>query len=299
MDAATSGEVVRCLWCDEPLSARDRRYQHGVCHECRSPKGKLADLDIAIRAKGDSPERIGADWKAIRHLLRQEFGDRHSNEELWERFTDCLQAGRISAQEYLGFEHKPVLVSLLLTEAKRNSEGVELPLEFDAAGKLRSPALPVVAAYYKYAKADPTNGETKTPPATAIADDDTKPAIEKRERKGQASKGASLSKGTDTFVKWKSFLLQHHNHGGDLNQTPATPTKIEQAGICSTAMSSRHFKKQWGGFKVYERHCDDLKRLEIELKLLAGEMSVNRIGTLITDLQDKRANNPADLISDD
>lgn len=123
-------------------------------------------------------------------------------------------------------------------------------------------------------------------------------ASPKGKPKGQTNRGSGGAKDSDTFDRWKSFLLQHHNYAGDLNQTPVTPTAIEQAGICSKAQSSRHFKR-WGSFKKYKRICDDPKWLGTELKLLAGEMPLAGIGTLIADLQDATARNPAESIDDD
>ena len=82
-----------------PLEEQDK--DRGVCHDCLSPTGKLADLDIAIRASGDSPERI-PEWPGIRHCLRKRFGHNLSGAELWERFTDLLRAeGRLQPNDYL------------------------------------------------------------------------------------------------------------------------------------------------------------------------------------------------------
>ena len=85
--------------CGGPLDEHD--LDRGTCHDCRSPKGKIADLDIAIRASGDDPKRI-SDWPVIRHLLRKRFGENRSDAELWERCTDWLRAeGRLTPNDYL------------------------------------------------------------------------------------------------------------------------------------------------------------------------------------------------------
>jgi len=55
-----------------------------------SRKGILYDLDVAIRASGDTPERI-SEWPDIRHWLRKRFGDGFTDEELWERFRDWIR----------------------------------------------------------------------------------------------------------------------------------------------------------------------------------------------------------------
>ena len=73
----------------------------GRCHDCRTPKGKISDLDIAIRSLSDDPKRV-SDWPAIRHLLRKRFGEDRSDIELWERCTDWLRAeGRLTPNDYL------------------------------------------------------------------------------------------------------------------------------------------------------------------------------------------------------
>ena len=90
-----------CSLCGGPLDKRDIKFGRDTCHKCRSPSGKVADLDIAIRASGDNPARINA-WPAIRHLLRKRFGADLSDKELWERCTDWLQAeGRLTPNDYL------------------------------------------------------------------------------------------------------------------------------------------------------------------------------------------------------
>ncbi len=101
-----------------------------------------------------------------------------------------------------------------------------------------------------------------------------------------------------SHLKWKSFLLDHHRYGRDLNQTPTTPTEVQKAGVCSTSTATRHFKSHWNGHSQYVRICADEKRLAIELKLLAGDMSLAGIGNLLSDLRDPRAKNPADSIDE-
>lgn len=132
----------RCIVCGQPLQGRDR--DRSTCHDCRSPKGKLADLDIAIRASGDSPDRL-SEWPAIRHVLREKFGSEHSAETLWERFTDLLQAGGITPNEYLVYPLGTASVRYLISLAERCAHATELPLERDVEGNLRAPAWAIAA----------------------------------------------------------------------------------------------------------------------------------------------------------
>lgn len=90
---------MACALCGGPLDDHD--LDRGACHDCRSSKGKVADLDIAIRASGDNPQRI-TDWPVIRHLLRRRFGEDRLDTELWERCTDWLRAeGGLTPNDYL------------------------------------------------------------------------------------------------------------------------------------------------------------------------------------------------------
>ncbi len=74
----------------------DYGYDRDECHECRSPKGKLAELEVAIKCqhlygnKIDNPERI-REWPMIRAYLRDSFGRDGTNIQLWEWMTDHLR----------------------------------------------------------------------------------------------------------------------------------------------------------------------------------------------------------------
>lgn len=88
-----------CLECNAILEGADR--DRSTCHSCRSIEGKIADLDVAIRASGDSPDRI-PEWKRIRHFLRERFGAELADATLWERFTAMLEAEySLAANDYL------------------------------------------------------------------------------------------------------------------------------------------------------------------------------------------------------
>ena len=90
--------TIHCVVCGKVLEGSDR--DRSTCHDCRSPRGKVADLAIAIEASGDSPERI-RDWPAIRHLLRQRYGESLGEGDLWSRCKDQFAAEGLGANEYL------------------------------------------------------------------------------------------------------------------------------------------------------------------------------------------------------
>ena len=92
-------KVKSCVICGAPLDDTDIKNQRGDCKSCRSISGKVADLDIAIRASGDNPERIN-EWAVIRHFLRKRFGEDLCEVDLWERCTDWLRAKGLSPNEY-------------------------------------------------------------------------------------------------------------------------------------------------------------------------------------------------------
>ena len=93
-----SGDTPSCSQCGKPLSKRDE--DRSTCNDCRSARGKLADLDIAIRASGDDPKRL-PEWIDIQHFLRKRFGEQ-SDLELWYRFRGWLSVERgFSEEEYL------------------------------------------------------------------------------------------------------------------------------------------------------------------------------------------------------
>ena len=136
-----AGKTPTCLSCDEPL----RGYERGIggwCRKCWSHTGKLGDLDVAIRASGDGPDRI-SEWPSIRHLLRERFGQDRSDTDLWERFCGFLQGDwKLSAGDYLKLPLSSISYLLKLDSL----DAIELPLEIDECGNIRSPAW-VVNAY--------------------------------------------------------------------------------------------------------------------------------------------------------
>jgi hypothetical protein len=134
-DERAEGESdLRCARCGKLLNEEDR--DRSECHSCRSPYGKLADLDIAIRAGGDSPDRI-KEWPAIRHVLREHFGAQYSAKELWERFTDLMHAGRIDPEVYLRASFATVMQWLAV--ATLNAKSTPITPERDDDGNLRLP----------------------------------------------------------------------------------------------------------------------------------------------------------------
>lgn len=94
-----------CRLCGKELPSRDA--DRGTCHDCRSPAGKLAELDIAIRSARNgevNPDgMIDELFGPIRHQLRERFGQSLSDGELWQRCRDWLAAEGIKPNEYLNW----------------------------------------------------------------------------------------------------------------------------------------------------------------------------------------------------
>lgn len=90
-------DVHTCAVCGGAKAPED--LDRSTCDTCRGRSGKLFDLDVAIRAVGDSPERI-REWPAIRHHLRERFGNL-SDTDLWTAFTDSLAAKGLHRNDWL------------------------------------------------------------------------------------------------------------------------------------------------------------------------------------------------------
>jgi len=110
-----SDKTPCCVDCGRPLVKSD--IDRSQCFACRSPKGKLADLDIAICASGDNPERI-REWNKILYFLQERFGkkrfgDDHSVTALWKRCRGWLQAKHgLDENDYLALTYDQLEVWL-------------------------------------------------------------------------------------------------------------------------------------------------------------------------------------------
>ena len=90
------------------------------CDKCRSRTGKVFDLNVAIRATGDTPSRI-REWPAIQSLLRDLFGYDHSDAKLWEFCTGCLRSKfNMEPNQYLQFPLSDI-EKLLAEEIRQGS----------------------------------------------------------------------------------------------------------------------------------------------------------------------------------
>ncbi|MEO8496269.1 MAG: hypothetical protein ABI614_14460, partial [Planctomycetota bacterium] len=138
---ADSAASPACTLCGGPLDNRD--IDSGTCHDCRSPRGKVADLDIAIRASGDDPERI-RDWPIFRHLLRKRFGEDRSDTRLWERFTDWLRAERRLTPD--GYLNLPLDDAIHLLADDSNFPGARSDKAAYAVGRPEGEAEPMKPA---------------------------------------------------------------------------------------------------------------------------------------------------------
>ena len=100
--ARSQGPSALCAECGKALEGRDR--DRSTCNECRSLRGKVAELEVAIRASGDSPDRL-KEWPKIRHLLRQRYGVSLDDAELLQRCKDHLAAEGIPGEVYLKWRY--------------------------------------------------------------------------------------------------------------------------------------------------------------------------------------------------
>lgn len=103
-----------CAECGERLTGRDS--DRTTCHSCRNDDGQVGELAVAIEAESMDPGRIN-EWPAIRHLLRERFGQQLSNNELWERVVDLLRGEyELAPEEYFRLQLGEV-VDLLRNDA--------------------------------------------------------------------------------------------------------------------------------------------------------------------------------------
>ena len=93
------GKKKKCVTCNRILEGSEQTQ--GQCHTCRSPEGKIADLDIAIRSRGDTPRRIDS-WPEIRYWLERRFAkprEKVSAKWLWRKFRDWARFKRKISNE--------------------------------------------------------------------------------------------------------------------------------------------------------------------------------------------------------
>jgi len=100
----------RCHTCNTILVGRDR--DRSQCYECRTPVGKIAELEIAIYSPEDTPNRIDG-WSEIRNCLEQRFAkpfQKVSVKLLWRRFRDwALFTRKISNEEFLAYPRSQIV----------------------------------------------------------------------------------------------------------------------------------------------------------------------------------------------
>jgi hypothetical protein len=116
-----------CVTCSKLIGDYD--YDRSECHDCRSPQGKLADLEVAIKCQqlygNDDPERI-QEWATIRAYLRDKFGPDRTNMQLWEWMTDHLRVLGWNEDKWLRMKYGDfieLLKSGLLNERQSDSKG--------------------------------------------------------------------------------------------------------------------------------------------------------------------------------
>lgn len=118
-----------CRTCSKLIGDYD--YDRAECHDCRSPQGKLAELEVAVKCEhrygneSDSPERI-REWPTIRAYLRDRFGPDRTNMQLWEWMTDYLRVLGWNEERWLRMKYDEfieLLKSGLLNDRQPESKG--------------------------------------------------------------------------------------------------------------------------------------------------------------------------------
>jgi len=222
-----------------------------MCAKCLSRDGKVGDLDIAIRASGDSPERI-PEWAKIRHFLRNRFGDSQSYAGLWERCVGWLQAEHnLLPEDYLRMS-----ITELLNLLSRQVEIV--PTE-------------------KQPKKATVNERKAGVPALA----EEKPTLEA---------GEPRQTPIDTKALIVAALNEHHGYSNgnckkDVGHVGVN--KLAKYLSLSPSTVSVFFKKEFGGHDNYRIGCGNLGNLAKALKILNGELTP---GILYNSLGDNDGN---------
>lgn len=99
-----------CAHCGRPKDEVD--FDRAYCGVCRSPRGKLGEIDIAIQTSSPVLVRI-PEWKEIKYRLVTRFGHALNDQELWYRYTAELQFDRqVSRDEFLAWPIGRVVADL-------------------------------------------------------------------------------------------------------------------------------------------------------------------------------------------
>jgi hypothetical protein len=221
----------RCVTCDCILEGSEQTQ--GQCHNCRSPVGKIADLDIAIRSPGDKPSRIDG-WIEIRYWLEQRFAkplEKVGSKLLWRRFRDWARFKKNVSTEndFLAYPLSQI-VQWLEHEFEDSSES--------KPPTLRSPSM---AQERKVA----------TPP-----------------NKRSTEKGDAREKLISALT-----LHHQYANNSCLNQEPIGGNQLAKLADVSKGAASGFFKREFGRHKDYCRICSDITRLIAALKLLNSEFT--------------------------
>lgn len=119
-EAFSSSRKLDCIQCGRRLGSYELEYGSGECSGCRSRKGKVEDLDVAICATADTPTRI-KQWPGIRHLLKERFPNETTDADLWLRCKGCLQTEGIGPNDYLAWPLEKLTDWLRRSEVDRES----------------------------------------------------------------------------------------------------------------------------------------------------------------------------------
>jgi hypothetical protein len=97
-----------CARCGGRLSDDDRAWRQGWCEDCRSPTGKVSELDVAFRTETRSYDQFGrdpldrfAEWPAISTYICNKYSVNRVELTHWDRFLKEFQTEHKISRESL------------------------------------------------------------------------------------------------------------------------------------------------------------------------------------------------------
>jgi hypothetical protein len=117
--AGTGGTVVsNCPRCGRPLEEVDRAWMSGLCGDCRTGRGTMLELDVAVRTRqpnsvdrrgGDRLDRF-PDWVRFKTFIFGKFGKFLIDKEIWNDFSKWFECNYSkNHDEFLSMKRDVVL----------------------------------------------------------------------------------------------------------------------------------------------------------------------------------------------